>query len=177
MAPEIKREKLCDGVYFSSITDKKFKTNLTVIRFITPLNAENVSANAIVPDVLAMSCAEYPTHADLCKKLNSLYGAYIGNQVIKTGDNRVLHMQTAFQMSTLLGKKINSDMTDILVKCIFEPATEDGVFSAKEFSIRKQSLIDEITAEINEKRSYARSKAEQAQFLRMNCWNTCTRNT
>ena len=51
-----------------------------------------------------------------------------------------------------------------MVDCILNPKVVDGVFDPKEFAILKQELIDTIDTEINNKRGYALTLANEIIF-------------
>ena len=48
----LKREQIADGVYFGSIADSRFKTNLLTLNLTVPLARETVTENALLPLVL-----------------------------------------------------------------------------------------------------------------------------
>ena len=49
----INRRKIADGVYFSSITDKRYKKNLISVAFSTQLSEDTATENVIVPVLLS----------------------------------------------------------------------------------------------------------------------------
>ena len=55
MSNIINRRKIADGVYFSSITDKRYKKNLISVAFSTQLNEDTATENVIVPALLTKS--------------------------------------------------------------------------------------------------------------------------
>ena len=157
MALAFNKQKLSDGVNFTSITDTRFKTNFIAINLITELNADTATANAIIPSVLSRSNSTYKTITEINKKLIALYGASINGDVSKMGDSQCVTMSASCIADTYTfnGEKITADLTDILLECLLSPNVENGEFSQKNFELNKLELIDDIDAEINEKRSYA----------------------
>lgn len=157
----INRVKIANSVYFSGITDERYKTNRISINLIMPLDKETASANAIVPSILTRGNKSYPDFMKLTKKLHALYGAVLSNTVGKLGDAQVCTISIsgiddAFALS---GENLTEEMSSILIECLLNPVLEDGLFTDKNFNLEKNNLIDQIDAEINDKRTYAINRA------------------
>ena len=52
MSYPLVRERIADGVYFSSITDRKFKHNRMSVNLVVKLDREKVTNRAVVPFIL-----------------------------------------------------------------------------------------------------------------------------
>ena len=52
------REQIAPGVWFTSITDPKFKLNRISVNLAVPLEHETAAENAIVPYLLRKGCRE-----------------------------------------------------------------------------------------------------------------------
>ena len=74
----ISKNKIADGVYFSSIQDSRFKTMKISANIIVPLSEKSASENALMCGVLSRSSKAYPDFTQLSRKLSSLYGADLG---------------------------------------------------------------------------------------------------
>ena len=161
MAIKYNREKLGDGIHYTSLINERQKTNTIIIHLVTELSEENASLNAIIPYVLASSSKTYSTLTALNKKLAELYGAVIKGSVSKIGDSQTLSLMAGCinNRYTFDGEKITEEMTKVLADCLVNPNIENGSFAEKDFMLKKQELIDDIEAEINEKRSYAFKRA------------------
>lgn len=161
MAIKYNREKLGNGIHYTSLINERQKTNTIIIHLVTELSEENASLNAIIPYVLASSSKTYPTLTALNKKLAELYGAVIKGSVSKIGDSQTLSLMAGCinNRYTFDGEKITEEMTKVLADCLVNPNIENGSFAEKDFMLKKQELIDDIEAEINEKRSYAFKRA------------------
>lgn len=61
------RECIANGVYFSSITDKKFKHNRISVNLIVKLDREKVTDRAVVPFILRQGSKNCPDFTDLNK--------------------------------------------------------------------------------------------------------------
>lgn len=155
------RKEIGNGVFFSKITDSRYKLNRIGVYFLTELDKDSAAINAVVPRILVKSSAQYPTFSFLTNKLSSLYAARVNDIAGKLGDSQYLGLSlTAIDDAYALeNEKLTAEVTDILLGCLFNPLLENGVFSEKVTGLEKQSLIDDIEAEINDKISYARNKA------------------
>lgn len=161
MAIKYNREKIGEGIYYNSIINERQKTNTIIIHLVTELDAETASENAIVPYILANSSAAYPTITALNKKLSELYGAVLKGAVSKTGDSQTLSLMAGCinNRYTFDGEKITEELVQLMADALINPNVENNGFSRKDFELKKQELIDDIDAEINEKRSYAFKRA------------------
>ena len=157
MSIKYERRKISDGIHFSTAVDERFKTTSVSVNLMTPLTEETASANAIIPFILAKSSSDYPTLTAINMKLSSLYGAWISGSVGKLGDTQLMSLRSSAiaDKYTLEGEKISSELIDMLISCLMSPYIEDGRFYDKDFQLKKQELLDDIDAEINDKRGYA----------------------
>ncbi len=162
MSIDTKREKINEGAMLTTITDKKFKTNSVVIRFIVPLSEESAAANSLAAQLLILSHKKYGGLTAITDFTNKLYGASIGASTFKVGDNQVV----AFTASSirneyaLEGEQLFESVIKVLLECIFDP----DEFSDKYFELKKAELISSIDSEVNEKRTFAILNATSAAF-------------
>ena len=161
MSNIINRRELAKGVYFSSITDSRYKKNFISVCFYQQLSEETATENAIVPYILANRNAVYPTYKLLKNRLSTLYSSRIGTSSGRKYDLNFNGLTAYFldDVYALSGEKITDEITDMLVDCIFNPVLEDGCFPEKVLNLEKPLLIDDIESVINDKRSYAINNA------------------
>lgn len=166
MANLITRDEISDGIALTSVIDSKFKTVTFSIKFITELEIEKVSANALAIALAVSSNSKYKTQAELSAKTDELYGASLFADVSKSGDCQVLQIGASVinNKYTLDNEDITGEMLEIIKCCLFEPNVKDGKFDEKEFKHRKKDLLDTIESEINNKRMYALRKAGEIIF-------------
>lgn len=166
MAVTVSRIQLGEGVFLTRIEDPKFKTNSVSVRFISKLAPETSAAFSLAPAVLTTSNKKFPTRTALSEKLSALYGASLSTNSAKIADMQY----SSFSCScirdefALADEPVTEETVTLLLDCIFNPATEDGVFQNSYFELRKQELLDSIDAEINDKRSYALLRAGYTVF-------------
>lgn len=157
----INRRKIADGVYFSSITDKRYKKNLISVAFSTQLSEDTATENVIVPVLLTKCNSKLPTYKAFNNKMSRLYASGIGGTAGRQYDLQTISFGAYYldDIYTLSGEKMTGIMTDILIDCLTSPVTENGVFSEKFVELEKKTVIDNIETAINDKRSYAIERA------------------
>lgn len=161
MAISYKYEKICEGAAYTELIDRRLKTNNIYVHILEPLSDENAAANALIPIILSDSNCKYKNLTELSRKLSSLYGADVRGGISKLADCQVVSLACGCisDKYTIDGEKISGEMLDIFIDCLLNPNLENGVFASAEFELKKQELLDDIDAEINDKRSYALKKA------------------
>lgn len=157
----INRRKIADGVYFSSITDKRYKKNLISVAFSTQLSEDTATENVIVPVLLTKCNSKLPTYKAFNNKMSRLYASGIGGTAGRQYDLQTISFDAYYldDIYALSGEKMTGIMTDILIDCLTSPVTENGVFSEKFVEFEKKTVIDNIETAINDKRSYAIERA------------------
>lgn len=157
----INRRKIADGVYFSSITDKRYKKNLISVAFSTQLSEDTATENVIVPVLLTKCNSKLPTYKAFNNKMSRLYASGIGGTAGRQYDLQTISFGAYYldDIYALSGEKMTGIMTDILIDCLTSPVTENGVFSEKFTELEKKTVIDNIETAINDKRSYAIERA------------------
>lgn len=161
MSNIINRRKIADGVYFSSITDKRYKKNLISVAFSTQLNEDTATENVIVPALLTKSNSKLPSYKAFNNKMSRLYASSIGGTACRQYDLQTISFGAYYldDIYALSGEKMTGIMTDILIDCLTSPVKENGVFSEKFTELEKKTVIDNIETAINDKRSYAIERA------------------
>lgn len=162
----INRHEIADNVYFSSITDSRFKLNKVSVTFITGLSDETAALNALVPCLLSKCNDKFRTMAQLNKKLSGLYAANLDCSIRKDGDLQYIGLFVTVIDNTfaLYDEDIMTEAVTILRDCIFSPYLEKGLFPEGAVEIEKQNQIDDNNAEINDKTLYSLKRAYEAAF-------------
>ena len=157
------REKLLDVVYFTGISDGRYKKNSISVNFISRLSEETAGVNALLPMLLSKSNKNLPTLQALNKRLGELYSASLSYGSYSYGDAQVLNLAISVVDDgyALEGEPLLQEASRILLDCLFLPVVTDGGFDKDSTELEKQSLIDEIEAEDNDKRIYALHRARE----------------
>ncbi len=161
MSINYSRDKIADGIHYTTIINKRLKTNYFIVHLITELSEKTASLNAIIPSVLSATNAKLPTITKFSKKLSSMYGASLRGYAAKVGDDQNLVISAACinNRYSFDGEKITEELVQTLADCITDPHLEGEAFFESDFALKKQELLDDIDADINSKRSYAFKRA------------------
>lgn len=153
-----------DGIF---IENHRFNTTLVSFHFFLPLSAENLAVDALLPYLLTSCSKEFPRYTDLNRRLFSLYGAELSCQVSKKGDS--LHLRLSINVIndkfTFDGESVVKKGTDLLTSLIFNPSVKCGAFSEEDIKREKRKTIERIEGEINDKRSFAKTRLLSEMFL------------
>ncbi len=157
MKEQFLRENIGDGVHFSVITDSKFKSNRLTINFIVPLARETVTGYALLPWLLRKGHRDEGGYMGLNRKLDNLYGSSLMTGVESVGGHQIvsLTMQSLDDRYAMKGEELLKQSAELLLHLAFEPDIKDGSFDEEHFKLESRFLHDTITAEINDKISYA----------------------
>lgn len=148
--------EIANGVHLNYIETKKFKTNYVSFNFIAPLSEKTVHYNALLPLVLTRGTSKYPTQMELSKRLQYLYSADVGASNNKYGSCQVFGLKANMLNNRFANDiDINQETIKLICDMIFDPYLENGVFSKAYVKGEKQTLVDGIEAQINNKGSYA----------------------
>lgn len=151
---------IADGVRLCTEQTDRFKSALITVSMAVPMTA-NLSANALLVNVLKHSCKKYPDFVKLNQKLDELYGAGLSADFSKNGEAQVLSISISCiddRFALESGEKITAQCAELLCGMLFSPDVKKGVFNAEAVNEEKRFLLQDIEEEINDKRSYAQVK-------------------
>lgn len=154
------RTRLADNVYFNEIHVDRFKTMRLTSIALLPLEKDTAADFALLTQVLSRSCEEYPDFTTLSKKLSALYGTSLSAGVRKMGESLALTFSIAGidDRYALDGDVVSKELSELLLKVMFEPKFTDGVFDTEEVEQERRQLIDLADSEFNDKRVYANAR-------------------
>ena len=148
------------GIKLHLIETDFFKTNLVCVIITVPLKEEIVTKNALIPFELRRGTKELPSQAMLNEKLENLYGANFDCGIDKIGDNHVLkfYIESVDNDYAFDGENILKETVDLLLKIVFDPHKEDGIFNKDFVDVEKETLRKVIESKIDDKDAYAISQ-------------------
>ena len=166
MPDNFQRREIGKEIYLSKISDPRFKTNLISVIFLTPLSEETSSENAIVSRYLSKCNRKCPTYSLMNNKLSAMYCALFSGWVTQFGDTQGICFSINYIDSkyALNNERMDNETLEIITDCLFDPLAENGKFDEKLIELEKQSVIDDIESEINNKQYYASIKAAEIMF-------------
>lgn len=160
------RKQLSGGMFFTRITDGRFKTNRISITFYTDFSKGTRADYSILPYILTDSCRKYPDLTRLTEKYSDLYGASLSDRLSCEFDSRSMTFSISFidDRYTLYGEKLEQECCSLLLDCLLDPVLENGVFPAAQLEIMRQELIDAIRSVKGDKRLYAAQEGSRAAY-------------
>ena len=155
-------KEIGESVDFCTVKAEGFKTACASISFMLPLS-EDASLFALIPNILTRSSEKYPTLTLLERKLATLYGAEIGVDVSKIGENQILKLTICSidDRFALDNESIVEECCKVLFELAFKPRLVNGVFEESEVESEKRLLIEQLGAEMSDKRVYSKNRLEE----------------
>ncbi len=160
------RKELASGIFFSAVKEKKFKSNLLSLRFILPLSADTAAKNALLFPVLLRGSKKFPDIGSIRREEESIYDTHLSDNIYKRGDTQILELRMHLldNRFAIDGMDITARALSLLWDILFCPLTENGAFLADYVESEKEKLIDDILAQINDKRRYAIQRMTEEMF-------------
>ena len=151
--------QIADGVRLAYSKTDKFKSAVMSLSVCAPLD-EDAAANALLIRLLARTTARHPTTLEMNRALASLYGATISPVIEKQGETVVLRLVLSAldDRFTLDGESVCEQCIDLLCDCFFKPDVTPNGFKEENIALEKRLLIEQIEAERDEKRIYAKER-------------------
>ena len=160
------RKEIAAGVFFNAISESKFKSNLISLRFIAPLDEKTAAKNALLFPVLLRGSTNFPDIGSIRREEESVYDTDISDGVYKRGDSQILEIRMSLldNRFSIDGMNITNRAVRLLSDILFSPLMENGAFLEEYVESEKQMLIDDIRAQINDKRRYAMQRLSEEMF-------------
>lgn len=149
--------KITDGINLHFVNTDKFKTDLIAAFFVTELNRENVTKNALIPAVLRRGTEKLKTMKDISIKLEDMYGSVLDASSDKLGDRQVVqfYINSLNNKYALDSTDIQGEAIELLCDIILNPKLVEGCFDEEFVEGEKETLRELIEAKINDKGSYS----------------------
>ncbi len=160
---QITHKELLPGVRLTAVHTNKFKTCLIGMTLLSPLQSENASAGALLPQVLHRGTRDYPNMERLSAALDELYGGDIVPMARKKGETQCIGFVGSFldDSYTPDGSKILESAAALMGDILLHPTLENGCFRAEYVTGERGNLVDRIRAQMNDKRQYSILRATQ----------------
>lgn len=140
----------------------KFKTVLVTVLLQQVLEKKLAAQTALIPAVLERGTGKYPSFRDLKIRLEELYGAELGADVIKKGERQILSFSLEVVNDKFApGENLLRQGLLILRDVISDPFLENGIFKSDYVYQEKEQLAKEIKGLINDKVGYALERCIQ----------------
>lgn len=151
------RREIAQGVNLTCVTAYKFKTGCLSITLMTQLSKKTASLNAVLPSVLRRGTSRYPDMESIEAALDDLYGARIEPVVRKKGEIQCIGLYADFLDDAYAEKDshILEKTASLMGEMLLSPSTKGGRLRKEYVDGERENLIDDINADINDKRYYA----------------------
>ncbi|WML52056.1 pitrilysin family protein [Neobacillus sp. PS3-12] len=145
------------GFKLHVIKTEKYKTNTFVWKMKAPLNKENVTLRALLPQVLQSSTKKYSSTTLLRSYLDDLYGATFFVDLGKKGENHVM----SFSIEIANEKFLNDPSPllqkgfEFLAEVLMNPNTNGNSFDSQTVDKEKRTLKQRIQSVYDDKMRYS----------------------
>jgi predicted Zn-dependent peptidase len=148
------------GYKLLMVKTDKFKTNTLIFKMRAPLQKEDVTKRALLPNVLQSNSKKFPSTGQLRGYLDELYGATFYIDLAKKGE----YHSISFAME-IANERFLSDPTpllktaiDFLVEVLTNPNVENGEFHKETVEKEKRSLKQRIQSIYDDKMKYSNNR-------------------
>lgn len=151
----ITREKIRDGVYFTS-AEYNYKRSRLGVYLSFPASRETQTETALLPYVLERGTSKYPDKILLGRKLLSLYGADLKCNYNQYGSARLVSVVMSGADAGLLpdGEQVASQRAQLLCDLLCDPVVQNSGFTETWVNVEREKLRETIRSLINDKREY-----------------------
>lgn len=151
----VERINLGEGLNLTLVNTDKFKTNVVSVYVQRVLDKDEVSKNALLPNVITSGSKNYPSSREISNKSDSLYGSSLYSDISKRGERQILMFKLITTNEKYLDEPIFEEAIDFLNEVINNPLVENGGFKKEYFELERNNLKDRIKGRINDKGRYA----------------------
>jgi predicted Zn-dependent peptidase len=145
------------GFKLHVIKTEKYKTNTFVWKMKAPLNKENVTLRALLPQVLQSSTKKYSSTTMLRSYLDDLYGATFFVDLGKKGENHVMSFSIEIANEKFLNdpSPLLQKAFEFLAEVLTNPNTNGNSFDPETVEKEKRTLKQRIQSVYDDKMRYS----------------------
>lgn len=151
----VKKINLGKNINLTLIPQTKFKSNLVSLYIQRILDRDEVTKNALLPNLITSGCDKYQSTREISKRMDDLYGASVFGDASKRGERQVISFKIISTNERYLDEKIFTDVIEFFNDVVNHPLIIDGGFKKEYVEIEKRNLKDRIQGIINDKSRYA----------------------
>jgi len=137
---------------------KQFKTFSIAMYIGIPLAENTVTSTALTAHVWRRGNATYPETRQFRERLDDLYGAGFGFDIVKRGDYQIVTLRMDIVNEAFVSGESSSllhEALQFIADTVYSPARDNGIFRSSYVSSEKETLRKRIEAIINNKMQYA----------------------
>ncbi|SDJ71208.1 EF-P 5-aminopentanol modification-associated protein YfmF [Sediminibacillus albus] len=145
------------GYNLHVIQSKKYKTVNVIVKLKAPLERSTITKRALLPYIMQQGTNKFPSARKLRTALDDLYGAVLGVDGAKKGENHIitLRLETANEAYLSSEEQILERAVEMLSSILFDPRSMNDGFDPKVVKREKYTLQQKIDSIIDDKMSYA----------------------
>lgn len=151
----VKKINLGKNINLTLIPQTKFKSNLVSLYIQRILDRDEVTKNALLPNIITSGCEKYQSTREISKRMDDLYGASVFGDSSKRGERQVISFKIISTNERYLDEKIFTDVIEFFNDVVNHPLIIEGGFKKEYVEIEKRNLKDRIQGIINDKSRYA----------------------
>jgi predicted Zn-dependent peptidase len=155
MIDNIKHSVLNGNVNFHTMHSAKFKTDFISFSYATELTEESATYNTLLSRVLERGSRHYPNINAFSRKLDFMYGAFLGVDAAKMGEKHVVEVKMGYASSRFVGESLEDEAIGLIREIMYDPLVSDGRFRDDIFDGEVKNLRDDIEARENEKMQFS----------------------
>jgi predicted Zn-dependent peptidase len=154
------------GIRLTCVKTDKFKTGRLSLNLIFPLRRETATLNTLMPSVLRRGSKQYPDMESIAAALDNLYGSRVNPAIRVKGEIQSAGFCVGFPDDRYLTgvENLLEETIKLLCGIMVSPDMRDGLLRADYVESERQTLIDNIRASINDKRSYCMLRLHEEMF-------------
>ena len=149
-----------EGKNIHLIQTNKFKTIQFVVKFKAPLQKDTITKRALLPYILRQATNQYTTRAELDKQLDLLYGAGLGIDGSKKGEQHIISFRMELPNEKFIpnSESVNEQALHVLTDVIYNPLLVDATFDQTIFKREKETLKQRMRSIVDDKLDYAQMR-------------------
>lgn len=157
----LERINIGGNIFINFVESDRFKQNYIAMYFIGRLeDGLKAAKTAVLDKVLRRGSKNYPTMAEINKRLSYLYASNVNVWSFKSGEAQVLgaNAQMLDNKYSLDDTNILDETIDVLADILMNPLIKDNAFDKDYVEMEKTNTINEILSQINDKGWYTYKK-------------------
>jgi len=147
-----------NGMRLHVLPTRQFKTFSIAMYIGIPLKEETVTTTALIPHVLRRGNERYPETKQFRERLDDLYGAGFGFDILKRGNYQIVILRMDIVNDAFVSGESESLLDaalQFLSDTVCRPVLEQGAFRESYVTSEKETLRKRIEAIVNNKIQYA----------------------
>jgi len=170
----IKKDVIGKNINLSAIKTDKFKTGIITFSLLLPFNETSYINSLVLAGMLRRGTRNFPSMADINKRLDELYASCIEIRSSMVGNNLLLIFTAEFLDERYIISKVNvfDGILEIISDMIFYPNIENQEFNKSIVSHEIKCVKEALMAETNNTRSYAATRCNELMQKDNPCYPT-----